>query len=454
MKKHLFTSVQMIPLSFLSAIVIGTILLMLPISSVALQWTPFVDALFSAATSVCVTGLTVLDTATYWSLFGQIVILILIQIGGLGIITVVTLIMMATQKKLSFGDRLMLSDALNVNKTTGILKLVLRIIKATVIVELAGAVIYATQLVPKFGVAKGLWASLFNSVSAFCNAGMDIMGNGSMMDYRDNPVIMTVTILLIVLGGLGYVLWFDVADKTVLGIKKRYNPFQIIKRFSEHTKLVLCLTGGLLACGFIIFFATEYNNPETLGDMGLGQKIVNAFFESVTLRTAGFSSFPQEGLRDISCVFAYIFMFIGGSPIGTAGGVKTVTFFLAILNVTSFLHGKDDAKILKKTVTSSHMRKATVIVSVSITVVLALTVLLVVTNHLGIIDSLFEIVSATATVGLTRGATSLLNVGGKLIVTIAMYLGRIAPISMAIFLTGNRRDENRIIYPEGKFYIG
>ncbi|MCR5101897.1 MAG: potassium transporter TrkH, partial [Butyrivibrio sp.] len=321
MKKRLFTSVQMIPISFFVAIMVGALFLMLPFSSASGKWTPFVDALFSAATSICVTGLTVCDTGTYWSLFGQIVILILIQLGGLGIITVASMFMLTTQKKFTLADRMMVADALNLGKTTGVLRFMISLFKGTFAVELFGALVYATVFIPKYGVARGIWVSIFNAVSAFCNAGMDIMCCDSMVGVRDNPLVMGVTMALIIMGGLGYVVWFDFCDKLKNGVIKKFSPVQIFKRFNEHTKLVICLTLFLLFAGTIIIFAAEFNNPKTIGKMGILDKLANSFFESVTFRTAGFYSFPQESMTDISCIAAYILMFIGGSPIGTAGGV-------------------------------------------------------------------------------------------------------------------------------------
>ena len=238
------------------------------------------------------------------------------------------------------------------------------------------------------------------------------------------------------------------------GIKKQFTLIQIVKRFSEHTKLVLCLTAFFILFGTVIILIAEYNNPETIGNMSLRGKILNSLFESVTFRTAGFCTFSQKGLTGISCVFAYLIMFIGGSPVGTAGGVKTTTFYLAVLNITSYLHGKDNAGIFHKSVSAEQMRKASVIVNISIVTVMVLSLLLVCSNHIGIQDGLFEIVSASATVGLSRDITFTLNTVGKLIVTVAMYLGRIAPISMAIFLAGIHHKKKTVKNPEGHFAIG
>ncbi len=454
MNKKQFSSVQLIPLSFLTAIVVGGLILMLPISSATGQWINPLVALFTAATSTCVTGLVVVDTYSYFSLFGHIVIMILIQIGGLGIITFISMIMLITQKKFSLGDRKMLQDSLNLNTDVGILRILIRISKDVLKVEFVGAILYSIVFIPEFGVAKGIWFSVFHSISAFCNAGIDIIGDNSLINYKSNPIVMITTMLLIILGGLGYVVWFDMSEKLKAGIRKGFTPVQIFKRFNEHTKLVVTVTAGLIVSGAMFFFLAEYNNPGTLGRLSLFDKVTNSFFESVTLRTAGFCTFPQENMTDFSCVMSYILMFIGGSPIGTAGGVKTVTIFLALLNVISYIDDDDQSIIFNRRVTEENMRKATVIVSVAAFTIVVLTLVLIVTNPINIQDGLYEIISASATVGLTRGLTPNLNSIGKIIIIIAMYLGRIGPISLAIFFAGRGHHKSKCRYTEGDFFVG
>ena len=454
MKRGRLSSIHLIPLSFLAAILIGTLLLALPISSAEGCWTPFADALFTATTSVCVTGLVVVDTYLYWSSFGQVVILLLIQIGGLGVITVVSTLMLAANKHFSLSSRLTLRDALNLNSISGLLGFLSRIIRGTLIAELIGALLYMISFIPRFGTGRGIWVSVFNSVSAFCNAGIDILGPDSLAPFRTDPLVLAVTMLLIVIGGIGYVVWIDLARKIAFGIKRSFSPRQVIKRLSEHTKLVLSITCVLIFAGALLVFAAEHDNPQTLGNMPFSLKLLNSLFESVTFRTAGFATFSQSTITDITCIAAYLLMFIGGSPIGTAGGVKTTTFYLYILNITSYIRGRDSARVFKRTVSSSQMKKASVIVEVSAITVLILTLLLIATNPVDAKDGLFEIVSACATVGLTRGITPTLNIAGKLIVTVAMYLGRIGPISMAIFLAGGKREDPGMRYADGNFYIG
>ena len=387
MKNIKLSSVYLIPLSFLGAILIGAILLALPVSSAAGTWTPPIDALFTAVTSVCVTGLVVVDTYSHWSLFGQAVILLLIQIGGLGVITVVSTLMLVAHKRFSLSDRLMLRDAMNLDTISGLLGFLSRVIRGTLIVELAGAVFYAMAFVPRFGFGRGIWVSVFNAVSAFCNAGMDILGPDSLIPYRNDPLVLIVTMMLIVMGGLGYVVWFDLVGKIFTRQEETAYPKEVFKRFSEHSKLVLTLTLVLIGAGTAVVFAAEFRNPETIGAFPLPMAILNSLFESVTFRTAGFASIPQKSLTEVSCIAAYFLMFIGGSPIGTAGGIKTTTFYFYILNITTYIRGQNSAQAYKRSISAEQMMKATAIVEVSMGTVLALTFLLTATNPVGLTDS-------------------------------------------------------------------
>ena len=509
LNKFKLSSVHVIPLSFLGAILIGTLLLALPVSSAAGTWTPLVDSLFTATTSVCVTGLVVVDTFSYWSLFGQAVILLLIQIGGLGVITVVSTLMLIAHKRFSLGDRLMLRDAMNLDSIGGLLAFLLKVIRGTLLAELAGAILYMFAFVPRFGISRGIWASVFNAVSAFCNAGIDILGPDSLIPYRNDPLVLTVTMALIIMGGLGYVVWFDVLGKsfakqgkdaaqavkesgedprkdfteitddfrtdaaqfgkddtgkagqhadafeTAAAEPEKSSPKgSMFKRLTEHSKLVLTISLVLIAAGTAVVFAAESNNAGTIGEFPLPLKLLNSLFQSVTFRTAGFATVPQKDLTDVSCLAAYFLMFIGGSPIGTAGGIKTTTFYFYIMNITSYIRGQNSAQVYKRSVSAGQMMKATAIVEVSMGTVLVLTLLLSATNPVGLTDALFEVMSACATVGLTRGVTPLLNTAGKLIIIAGMYLGRIGPISMALFFAGGRKEESPVHFPEGNFFIG
>ena len=445
---------QIIPISFLLTILIGTLLLMLPVSTASGEQTDFVTALFTATTSVCVTGLVVVDTYIHWSLFGKIIILILIQLGGLGIVTVISMLMLITNKKFSLSNRVLLYDAFNMNTRSGILSFLVAVLKGTFVVEGIGAILYAFSFIPRFGLVKGIWISIFTAISAFCNAGIDIIGPDSLIGYQQDPWVMTVTMILIVLGGLGYVVWFDMITTVKQGRAKHYSVFKIIKRMGEHTRLVFRLTVLFIVLGAVFIFFAENHNTGTIGNMGMGGKILNSVFQSVTFRTAGFASVPQQNLTDISCIVGYVLMFIGGSPVGTAGGVKTVTMFIVILNAVSFIRNRTETVVFQRKISEDMMRKAAAIITVSFFAVVALTLLLLATNDVTMEDGLYEAVSALATVGLTRGLTPSLNTSGRILIVIGMYLGRIGPISMAVFFSKMNPDKNGISFSEGQFYVG
>lgn len=453
-KRRRITSAQVIPVSFLIVILAGTLLLLLPFSTAEGEHTDFLTALFTSTTSVCVTGLVVVDTYLHWTLFGKIVILILIQLGGLGMISVTSIIMLIAHKKFSLGMTVMLHDSFNLNSLSGLMRFLVRVFKGTLIVEGLGALLYMPVFIPEFGIVKGIWYSIFTSVSAFCNAGIDIIGPDSLIGYNSNPAVMFTTMLMIVMGGLGYIVWFDILSGFRYGIKQRFSLVQIYKRFSEHTKLVLTLTLILIFGGTAVIFLTEYSNPLTIGEMPLGDKILNSVFQSVTFRTAGFASVPQQFLREGTCAFGDILMFIGGSPVGTAGGIKTVTFFAVILNAVSYIRNRNEAVVYNRRFSPDTIRKAAAVMTVSFFVSFVMLFLLMISSDVSLTDGLFEVLSATCTVGLTRGLTPTLGIAGRIIIIISMYLGRIGPISMALFFTSKRNDKNKVKHIAGGFIVG
>ena len=427
---------------------------MLPFASVPGAKTEFSTALFTATTSVCVTGLVVVDTFSHWSFFGQAVILLLIQVGGLGVVSVGAVIVHAGGQKVTFGERKLIGDSLNVDEKRGLMTFLSRVFRGAFLVEGIGALLYAVKLVPMLGFWKGLWASVFQSVSAFCNAGMDVIGSDSMIGFRDSGLMMGVTIVLIILGGLGFVVWFDLIGRISFGIKKHLGPVRIIRHLSEHSKVVLVMTAILLAAGTIGVFAAEYHNPATIGNMTLPQKIENSLFQSVTFRTAGFASLPQDKLTETTCGIGYLLMFIGGSPVGTAGGVKTVTAFLVFMNALSYIKGKKETVVFHRRVSEEMMRKASAVVIVSIGTVFLMTFLLMSRGGIKLTDALYEVVSALGTVGLSRNLTPQLDVIGRFIIVFSMYLGRIGPLSMALIFAKKSGAENKIQHADGKFYVG
>ncbi len=454
MKPFRISSSHFIPLSFLTTIILGTLLLMIPAATTPGEHTDILTALFTATTSVCVTGLVVVDTYAHWSVFGQAVILLLVQIGGLGVVAVGTMIMLLGRRKFSFSDIRLLGDSLNVEKNKSIIDFLTRIFRCVFVVEGTGAVLYAVKFVPLLGPVKGIWAAVFQSVSAFCNAGMDVVGPNSMMDFQDSPFLMCLTMCLIILGGLGFVVWFDVMDKISDGIRRKFPLATIIARLSEHTKMVLVVTCILIVSGSLLTFVFEQGNPGTMGSMSLPEKILNSVFQSVTFRTAGFASVPQQNLTEATCVVGYVLMFIGGSPVGTAGGVKTVSAFLVFMNILSYVKNKHETVVFGKRVSLEAMRKAAAVVFVSLGAVVIMTLLLICCEAISLTDALYEVVSALATVGLSRGLTPGLDIFGRIVIIISMYLGRIGPISMAFFFIRGSSSVNRIRHAEGTFYVG
>lgn len=424
-------------LSFLCAIIIGSLLLSLPISSADGNSVPYIDALFTATTATCVTGLVTVTTASAWSVFGQIVILVLIQIGGLGIITVMSGLMILINRKMGIGDRLLIQDAFNLNTLSGLVVFIKKVLLGTFIIEGLGAIMYMLVFVPEFGI-RGVWISIFNSISAFCNAGMDIIGENSLADYATNPIINATTSMLIILGGIGYIVWWDVIR--VVGNGNRRRPF---RQLTLHSKIAITSSLALIIIGGVAIFAIEYNNPLTLGGHGIFDKIQMALFQSVTTRTAGFAAIPQQNLTDAACVVSMLLMFIGGSPVGTAGGIKTVTLAVLIASAVATVKGKSEVTMFDRSISKSAVEKAAAVCTMSFGIMFASTVLLAAVHSASLIDILYETVSATATVGLSRGLTSSLNSLGKAIIIFTMYLGRVGPISLA--LAFSRKAKNNII---------
>ena len=452
MKKFLskLSTTHMIMLSFLIAIIVGSFLLSLPFCSAKDGGVPYIDALFTATTSICVTGLVTLPTVTTWSVPGQIIILFLIQIGGLGIITIMSGLFISFRRRLGLKDRLLIQDAFNLNTLSGIVRFISKVIKGTFIVEGVGALLYMTVFIPEFG-ARGIWISIFNSISAFCNAGIDIISENSLCEHALNPMVNVVTSLLVILGGIGYVVWWDVIRVSRKFPEKKLRCFSLL---TLHSKIALSATAVLLAAGTAIFLVFEYNNPLTIGNMSLWDKLQVSFFQSMTTRTAGFASVPQQNLTNASSVFALLLMFIGGSPVGTAGGVKTVTVVVLFFSAMCAIKSKNDLTLFNRRIAKEAVSKAAAVVIVSFMIMFISTVLLSAVTDAPPLDIAYETVSATATVGLTRNLTPGLNVWGKLIIIATMYLGRVGPISLLIAFKIKKNKENSIKDPVERISIG
>ena len=437
-------------LSFLCVILFGSALLALPISAKDRQRVPYIDALFTATTATCVTGLVTLPTATAWNGFGQAVILLLIQIGGLGIITVITGIAVALHRKIGLKDGLLISDAFNLTSLSGLASFVKKVIVGTLVVEGIGALLYMPVFIPEFG-ARGIWVSVFTSISAFCNAGIDVIAENSLCNYALHPLINTVTSLLIILGGIGYIVWWDVLRvlRSRTARKKR-----LFKHLTLHSKIAIVATLCLVFGGGALIFVCEYNNPLTIGGMSLLNKIQISLFQSVTTRTAGFATVPQEHLTGAASMVSIALMFIGGSPVGTAGGIKTVTLVALLCSAVATIRGKKQATVFQRTISGESLRKAVAVVVMFTAVAFTSILCLSMVTDAPIMHVIYESVSATATVGLSKNLTASLNGIGKLIIIATMYFGRVGPISLAIALGGKGENQNVVSEPVEEISIG
>ena len=449
-KKFSLSTTQIVLLSFLITIFFGSILLSLPISTASGKAVSYIDALFTATTATCVTGLVTLPTATTWSTFGHVVILLMIQIGGLGIVTIMSGIMMLLNRKMGIGDRLLIQDAFNLNTMSGLAKFVKNVLFGTLVVELIGALLYMSVFIPEFGW-RGIWISLFNAISAFCNAGIDIIGENSLCDYATNPVINLTTCLLIVLGGLGYIVWWDVLR--VVQTRSHRNR-KVFRHLTLHSKIAITATAGLIVFGALVLLLLEFDNPLSIGNLSFVDKLQVAIFQSVTTRTAGFASIPQENLTNAGAFASLILMFVGGSPVGTAGGVKTVTVITLLCSAAASIRGNKYASIFHRTISVASIRKAVSVVSAFMAILLSSTILLATCTDASALDIIYETVSATATVGLSRNLTPSLNLAGKIIIIATMYFGRVGPISLAVALGSKGESQNLVSDPPEEICIG
>ena len=441
-----FTPMQIIVLVFLAIILIGSGLLMLPVSSRSGETTPFLTALFTATSCTCVTGLSLVDTGTYWSGFGHAVMLGLIQIGGLGFMTVVTLFFMIMNRRIGLKDRLVMAQSLGMEDLNAIVAMVKKVLIRTMIVEGVGAVLLTIRFCFQMSPGKALWWGVFHSVSAFCNAGFDIMGHveagGSLMMYTTDWAVNAIIMALILVSGLGFFVWDDV-------LKNRR-----FRRLSVYSRLVLTMTAILFLGGSVLFALLEWNNPATLGGLSVGEKLMAAAFQSVTTRTAGFYSIPQGALTGASKAVTDVLMFIGGSSGSTAGGAKTVTIVVLVLSVVASARGSSRVTVFRRTVQSRQISDAVAVVGMMFAVAFAGAVYLSAANGLNFADCIYETVSAIATVGLSTGLTASVNVVSKLLLIVLMFFGRVGVMTVSLgFLLSNRAQE-RYSWAETKLLIG
>ncbi|MDB1933287.1 TrkH family potassium uptake protein [Clostridium tertium] len=440
-KKIRLNGVQILALGFLIAIIIGAIILSLPISSRTGEPTNFLDAIFTSTSAVCVTGLITLDTSTHWSVFGQTVIITLIEIGGLGFMSFGVLISLILGKKITLRERLVMQEAMNTYSIQGLVKMVKYVLIFTMSVQFFGALLLSTQFVPEYGIGRGIFYSIFHSISAFCNAGFDLFGT-SLVGYSSNSVVILVISALIIIGGLGFTVLLEIYE------------FKGMKKLSLHSKLVLITTAILVFGGAILMLIFEYNNVDTIANMNIKDKLLNSFFASVTPRTAGFNSISTSGMTLASKFLTIILMFIGGSPGSTAGGLKTVTFGILVLTVICVIKGREDTEVFGRRFTKEIVYKSFTLLFIGVSLVIFSTMILSYTEvGVSFIDLLYETTSAFGTVGITLGLTPNLSSIGKVLIMLMMYFGRVGPLTVMLALT-RKRKKSGYKYPEGKILIG
>lgn len=437
---------QIIALTFAAIILLGTVLLSLPVASRSGNSCGFRPALFTATSATCVTGLVLFDTWTQWSGFGQAVILCMIEIGGLGFMSAASLVIFLLRRKVGLKQRMLMAQALSVNEMEGVVRLQKWVLLGSLTIQLTGAVILFLRFLPNYGLRQSAIWGVFHGISAFCNAGFDLTGviapGANLNVFNDDPVVCITVMALVVLGGLGFFVWEEVATR------------RSFKKFSVYTKLVLIVSGLLILGGAVLIAALEWNNPDTLGAMPAWQKILNACFQSVTVRTAGFTSVDQAALTDGGKAVSIFLMLIGGSSGSTAGGIKTVTFLVLVLFVIARARGKNTITVFHRTIPQEKVTDATTIISIVVGLAFAGAVFITATSPVSFTDALFETVSALATVGLTAGVTPALSIPAQLMIIVFMYFGRVGVLTISLgFLMGNKAEE-RFRYAHTNLLIG
>jgi len=440
------SATKIIALVFAAIILLGAGLLTLPIASRSRVSCGFRPALFTATSATCVTGLVLYDTWTQWSGFGQVVIISLIQIGGLGFMSAATMLVFLLRKRIGFKQRLVMAQALSVSDMDGIVNLQKTVLKGSFAVEGIGAAILFCRFLPEFGFANALKWGVFHSISAFCNAGFDIFGcitpGASLLEFQSDPIVLLTLGALVVVGGLGFVVWQETAQH------------RSFREFSVYSKLVLVTTLSLILTGWVLTCILEWNNPGTLGNLSVGDKLLNGLFQSITLRTAGFAAIDQALLTEGGKAVSMVLMLIGGSSGSTAGGLKTVTFVVLVLFMWSRARGRETVCAYKRTIPQNQVLDAMTIAFMMMALAMLGGIFISATSPIGFTDALYEAVSALATVGLTAGATGSLSIPAQLLIIVYMYFGRVGVLTISMgFLTGDRAEE-RFRYAETKLLIG
>ncbi|CAM3046768.1 TrkH family potassium uptake protein [Paenibacillus sediminis] len=433
---------QILVLGFAAIILIGSFLLMLPISTTSDEPLSFIDALFTATSATCVTGLVVKDTGTFFTTFGQVVIMLLIQVGGLGFMTMATLFSLVLKRKISLRDRLVLQEAMNQNSMEGIVRLIRKVLLFSLLIESCAALIFTIRWAFDFPIGKAAYFGVFHAVSLFNNAGFDLFGGfRSLTGYVYDPVVNFVAMFLIVSGGIGFIVLSDLVD------------YRKNRKLSLHSKVVLTMTATLIVVGALVIFVFEFTNPRTLGSLNWGGKILASFFQSVTPRTAGANTLDIGGLRQATQFFIIILMFIGASPGSTGGGIKTTTFTIMLGAVGAMIRGRDDIVIYRYRLAQDRIFKALTITLLALFLVVAVSMFLSTTESGSFLMILFETTSAFGTVGLTMGLTPHLTLVGKLVISFTMFAGRLGPLTLAYAL-GPKKGKELYRHPEGKMIIG
>lgn len=435
------TPPQILVLGFAIIILIGAFLLTLPIASTGAPMS-FINALFTATSATCVTGLVVADTGLDFTVFGQVVILMLIQVGGLGFMTMATLFALVMKKRISLRERLILQEALNQLNMEGIVRLIRKVIKYSLVIELTGALLFAIRWSFDMPLGRAIYFGIFHAVSLFNNAGFDLFGEyRSLTPYVDDVVVNVVAMGLIVLGGLGFIVLADVMD-----YKKR-------RKLTLHSKVVITMTSFLIVFGAIVIFIFEFSNPNTLGPLNPTGKVLASFFQSVTPRTAGANTLDIGAMRQASQFFIILLMFIGASPGSTGGGIKTTTFTILIGAMIAMIRGRQDIVLFRFRLAQDRIFKAITLTLLALFLVIFVAMVLSTTEPHPFLMILFEVTSAFGTVGLTMGLTSQLTVFGKIMIILMMFIGRLGPLTLAYAL-GPRPEKELYRHPEGKITIG
>ena len=437
---------QTIAIVFAAIVLVGAILLSLPAASRSGVSCGFRPALFTATSATCVTGLVMYDTWSQWSAFGQIVIISMIEIGGLGFMSAASLVVFIFRRKVGLKQRMVMAQALSLNDMEGVVRLQKWVLLGSISIQLTGALVLLLRFWPEYGFQRAVTWGVFHSISAFCNAGFDIFGSinpgASLITFNNDPVVCITLMVLVVLGGLGFFVWEEMA---------RVRNF---KKFSVYTKLVLVTSAVLLVGGAALILLLEWNNAGTLGNMPWGQKILNAFFQSVTLRTAGFAAIDQGALTDAGKAVSMILMLVGGSSGSTAGGLKTVTFMVLLLFIWNRARGRNSVNVFRRAIPADKVTDAATIALIMMVLAFAGAIFISATSPVGFTDALYEAVSALATVGLTSGATASLSIPAQFLIIIFMYFGRVGVLTISLgFLMADKAEE-RLQYAKTNLLIG